>query len=1194
MSDNDVRIKLSLEGDKAVADGLAGVGDGASDADSKLGSFVSGGLKGAGVALVGLAAAGAAAGAALSGAVISSYADYEQNLGGIETMFKTSSDKMVGFADEAYKTAGLSANEYMSQVTSFSASLLQGLGGDTEAAADAANVAMVDMSDNANKFGTNIGDIQNAYQGFAKQNFTMLDNLKLGYGGTKEEMARLINDSGVMGETFKATASNLDEVSFDKIIEGIHTVQEEMGIAGTTSLEASETISGSVGMLKGSFDNLLTGLGSADADVATLAGNVITSLETVVSNVGPVIENLGSNMAALGPQMGEMLGGLTESVAAAIPGLLGAGVSMIGGLVEGISSSLPALITAIVPAVVGLVEMVSTQAPLLLSAGLEAIAALASGIAEALPTLIPLMVEGLVGLVGALIENLPLLLDAGLQLITGLGEGLIAALPVLIAALPQLITGLMDFLISAGPQITTAGLELLLGLVKAMPEITVQLISALPELIMGLITGLLEAIPQLTEAGIQLFLGLIAAIPEIIIGIVEAIPQIIEGIVNGVIEAWPALQEAGKQLFEQMIAMNGEFTETVKGAVPGIINGIVSAIGTGFSALVAVGTQLFQQIVGNIGGAISFIVGKIPQVITGIINSIKTGASAVMAAGTAILNGIVGGISGVVSNVTSAVQGVVNTISNTLRNAVSTVFTIGSNIVQGIANGIAGGADAVLNAIGGVVNGAVDWAKGLLGIKSPSRVFIEIGKHLTSGFSIGILKDSAKVKSATEKLIDLVKKSFAEIGPGIKAEQATIKKLREQQQRERIAGQKSVATLEEKIRRNISDAEAKRAKGTLTAEQLRRSRFDRAQLREQLKVAKLQAKQGKQATRQKIWDAEAEIKRLESLKKVNSTKLIADIRAQDAKLTLANKRRDAAKAALKEETKALADLKKEYDDFVSSTQGSIQSLGAVSDFMSPESMVKNLEKVESRTKQFQSTIKKLMDMGLDETTVEQLTQEFLSTGQLSQATNLLEGGPEMVKKIAELQKRVSNEGKKLGTLVGKDLFQAGIDAQAGLVKGLTSDLAKLDAAAKKLADALVAAVKKSLKIKSPSKLMASEIGKWIPAGIGEGIVDNISAATLGVAKMNTALVSEANAISSMIGSSSAVPTLTPVPASYTATVSSPSAMSASAFQESLAAFAATGTTGATVDVNTNVTMIDRDPRLVGAQIGRSIQGVLNA
>lgn len=229
---------------------------------------------------------------AIGKSAIQSYAQYEQLVGGVDTLFKNSSKTVQKYADEAYKSAGMSANEYMETVTSFSASLLQGLGGDTAKASKIANMAIIDMSDNANKMGTDISMIQNAYQGFAKQNYTMLDNLKLGYGGTKSEMARLVKESGILGEAGKdLTAKNLDQkVSYDQIIKAIHKVQSEMGITGTTSKEASSTIEGSVNAMKSAWTNLLTGMASGNKDMDKLVGNFVDSVETVIDNVLPVIE----------------------------------------------------------------------------------------------------------------------------------------------------------------------------------------------------------------------------------------------------------------------------------------------------------------------------------------------------------------------------------------------------------------------------------------------------------------------------------------------------------------------------------------------------------------------------------------------------------------------------------------------------------------------------------------------------------------------------------------------------------------------------------------------------------------------------------------------------------------------------------------------------------------------------------------
>lgn len=226
----------------------------------------------------------------------SSYAEYEQLVGGVETLFGSSADKLKNYASVAYKTAGLSANQYMEQATSFSATLLQGLGGDTEKAVEYADMAIIDMADNANKMGTSIGMIQNAYQGFAKQNYTMLDNLKLGYGGTQEEMARLINDSGVLGDSVEVTAESVKKVPFDKIIEAIHKTQQEIGITGTTSKEAADTISGSGGSMKAAWDNLLVGIADDNQEIGPLLDALVESVITAGKNMVPRVKEIISGL----------------------------------------------------------------------------------------------------------------------------------------------------------------------------------------------------------------------------------------------------------------------------------------------------------------------------------------------------------------------------------------------------------------------------------------------------------------------------------------------------------------------------------------------------------------------------------------------------------------------------------------------------------------------------------------------------------------------------------------------------------------------------------------------------------------------------------------------------------------------------------------------------------------------------------
>ena len=257
-------------------------------ADKSFGKFEKFGsvLKGIGAAMGVVAVAAGAAAVSLGKEVIAAYADYEQLVGGVDTLFKESSQELQTYAANAYKTAGLSANDYMETVTSFSASLIQSLGGDTEAAVKYADMAITDMSDNANKMGTDISLIQNAYQGFAKQNYTMLDNLKLGYGGTKTEMERLLADAQAI------SGIEYDISSYADVVEAIHVIQDSMGVAGATAAEAENTISGSITSLQAALQNLLVGFGNADADMEMLCQNMVDALQNVIRNVTPVIENM--------------------------------------------------------------------------------------------------------------------------------------------------------------------------------------------------------------------------------------------------------------------------------------------------------------------------------------------------------------------------------------------------------------------------------------------------------------------------------------------------------------------------------------------------------------------------------------------------------------------------------------------------------------------------------------------------------------------------------------------------------------------------------------------------------------------------------------------------------------------------------------------------------------------------------------
>ena len=338
---------------------------------SKLGEVAKGAAK---VALAAVGATAAAVGALVKQAV-ESYAEYEQLVGGVDTLFGSASAEVQKKADNAYKTAGMSANEYMETVTGFSASLIQSLGGDTEKAAKYADMAITDMSDNANKMGTDMSLIQNAYQGFAKQNYTMLDNLKLGYGGTKEEMERLLEDAS------KISGIKYDISSYADIVDAIHVVQTEMGITGTTAKEASTTIQGSISSMKSAWQNLLTGLADENADLDVLVTNMIESVGTVVENVLPKISVAAEGIVSLIQNLIPQIPPLIEQL---LPPLLEGALSLIQGLVT-ILPEITSTITGMLPIV--LTSLVG-MTPEILTSILTIITELLNAITGMLPTIV--------------------------------------------------------------------------------------------------------------------------------------------------------------------------------------------------------------------------------------------------------------------------------------------------------------------------------------------------------------------------------------------------------------------------------------------------------------------------------------------------------------------------------------------------------------------------------------------------------------------------------------------------------------------------------------------------------------------------------------------------------------------------------------------------------------------------------------
>ena len=473
---------------------------------------------------------------ALTGAAIKNYAEYEQLVGGVETLFKESANIVQSYANEAYKTAGLSANAYMETVTSFSASLLQSLGGDTAAAAEYGNQAIIDMSDNANKMGSSMESIQNAYQGFAKQNYTMLDNLKLGYGGTKEEMQRLIDDANRVKEA-NGEMADLTIDSFADVTEAIHIIQTEMGITGTTAKEAASTISGSVSMVKASWSNLVTGIADDNADIDTLINNFVDSVTIAGQNILPRVEIALNGVADLinklfpiimetiPPIITDILPKILEAATNIIVTLVNGLVEAFPTVIETLTTLLPEIITTLVNLIPQITGAIMGALPAILSTVFEIIAAVVVGLGETLPTVLQQIVEFLPQIIQTIIDNIPVLLNAAITFFTAIVDAVQLIIPPLLEALPPLVDSLLTTLLDNLPILLDAAITLFTAIIDAIPLIIPVLVEALPEIISSIMNALIDAVPVILSAAFQLFFTIVQAIPQII-------PQLLQGLLD--------------------------------------------------------------------------------------------------------------------------------------------------------------------------------------------------------------------------------------------------------------------------------------------------------------------------------------------------------------------------------------------------------------------------------------------------------------------------------------------------------------------------------------------------------------------------------------------------------------------------------------------------------------------------------------
>lgn len=631
----------------------------------------------------GLAVAGAAAATAVTALVsksVGAFADYEQLTGGVETLFgaggrsveeyaqsvgKSVSDIQGKYdslmsaqnvvlenANKAYMTAGMSANEYMDTVSGFSASLISSLGGDTNKAADYANSALVDMSDNANKMGTDMESIKNAYQGFAKQNYTMLDNLKLGYGGTQEEMKRLLSDAE------KLTGQRYDISSFADITQAIHAIQTQMDITGTTAKEASTTISGSWGSLKAAFQNVLVGLTTGgdmfDQSLDALINTAVTFGQNIIPAIKGALSGVGYLIEGLAPVIGETIPPLINDLA---PTLANSAVSLISSLVNGLTQNATQFSECLSNMIIVAVAGISTVVPQLLDAASKIVSNLMQGLTNSMPQIVNGAVTLIEGLVNGLVNNIPLLIMGAVQLVASLANGLIANLPRIIDAGVNLITGIVSASYSMMPQIIQGGMQLVVnlavGLVRAIP----QLIAALPRITGAIVKGFKSV--NWFDLGLQL-------IKSIWEGIKSIGSEMWNGVKEKTSELWGGVKNVVSEKLNNIKSAYDAHGGGLKGATFAAIEGVKEYYRTGYDAINQLTGGKLGEVVNAVGekmevvkGKFSEAFGNVKNTVMTIFENIKNGITEKISAAVNKVKEIFGSIADKVSEVWGKIKGII-------------------------------------------------------------------------------------------------------------------------------------------------------------------------------------------------------------------------------------------------------------------------------------------------------------------------------------------------------------------------------------------------------------------------------------------------------------------------------------------------------------------------------------------------------
>lgn len=641
-------VKSSMsECQDVVNKGSSGIGGALGKIGSVAGGIAKGVAVGVGVASTAVIGLGKQA--------VDAYGNYEQLVGGVETLFKENASAVIKNASNAYKTAGMSANQYMETVTGFSASLLQSVGGDTVKAAQMADMAITDMADNANKMGTSMEMMQNAYQGFAKQNYTMLDNLKLGYGGTKSEMERLLADAQAI------SGIQYDISSYADVVDAIHVIQTEMGITGTTAKEASSTIQGSIASMGSAWQNLVTGLADPTQNLDQLINNFVDSVITVGDNLIPrvsmILESITKLISSLAPRL---VAEVPNIVSQLLPSVIQGAVSIINAIVQ----ALPQLIDAIV----GMLPQFLSGIQQIFTGIIGALPSLMQTLVSQLPTLIPMLIDGIVSMI-VLIAN-------------SFGD----IIQPIIDNLPAIILSITNALLENLPALIEGCVNLIVALVGAMPQIIMALIQCIPQIIVSIVEALFTAMPILLEGIGTIFGGAWNVIVSIFSGAGAFFGNLFSGIINIVSPIFSGLGTIASTIWNGIQSI---FSVAV-GFFSTIFSGVVNTVSGIFTTIVNVASNIWGGIKSVFSGVVSFFSG----IFSGAVNIIQS-----------VFGRIVGFFSGIWSSITgifSRVGEVVGkAITGVVSKAVNGVLSTACRIINGFISAI-NFAIGVINAIPGV------------------------------------------------------------------------------------------------------------------------------------------------------------------------------------------------------------------------------------------------------------------------------------------------------------------------------------------------------------------------------------------------------------------------------------------------------------------------------------------------------------